>query len=109
MGKIIGKLIKKLDVETGESKAGKAWTKRTFVIDTGAKFNPEVALSLFGIDKCELIDDIKDGEEIVVSYNLSSREFNEKYYHNIDAWKIEKVTATAVDESDVEEFNEPPF
>ena len=38
---ITGKLVKALDVESGTSKAGKEWKKQSFVIDTGAQYNPE--------------------------------------------------------------------
>ena len=84
-----GKLVKVLDIETGTSKAGKDWQKSGFVIDTGAQYNPEVCFSLFGNDKIDMINAYNIGQEIAVSFNVSSREFNGKYYHNIDAWKIQ--------------------
>ncbi len=34
--------------ETGTSKAGKEWTKQIIVIDTGAEYNPEIAVQTFG-------------------------------------------------------------
>ena len=34
------------------------------------------------------------GQELEVSFNVSSREFNGKYYHNIDAWKITAASVT---------------
>ena len=92
---ITGKLVKVLDIENGTSKAGKEWKKQSFVIDTGAQFNPEVCFSLFGEDKIAMLQGINPGEEIEVSFNLSSREYNGRYYHNIDAWRISKP-ATAV-------------
>ena len=93
---ITGKLVKALDEESGTSKAGKEWKKQSFVIDTGAQFNPEVCFSLFGEDKIAMLQGINPGEEIEVSFNLSSREYNGRYYHNIDAWRINKVAATVV-------------
>jgi hypothetical protein len=85
---IEGKLKTILDVESGTSKAGKEWKKQSFVIDTGDEYNPDVCFSLFGDDKIALIADLKIGQDINVSFNLSSREFNGKFYHNIDAWSI---------------------
>ena len=93
---ITGKLVKALDVESGTSKAGKEWKKQSFVIDTGAQFNPEVCFSLFGEDKIAMLQGINPGEEIEVSFNLSSREYNGRYYHNIDAWRINKAATTIV-------------
>ena len=36
-----------------------------------------------------------EGQEVEVAFNISSREFNGKYYHNIDAWKINPVGQAA--------------
>jgi hypothetical protein len=92
-----GKLVKLLDVESGTSKAGKEWKKQSFVIDTGAQYNPEVCFQLFGEDKIAMLDGLQPGTEIEVSFNLSSREYNGKYYHNIDAWRINRSAADVVD------------
>ena len=96
---ITGKLVKALDVESGTSKAGKEWKKQSFVIDTGSQYNPEVCFSLFGEDKIAMIDGIQPGTEIEVSFNLSSREYNGKYYHNIDAWRINRAAAAVVEDA----------
>ena len=89
---IKGRITKKLAVETGMSKAGKSWQKQSFVIDTGAQYNPEVCFQTFG-DKCEMLNRFEEGQEVSVAFNVSSREYNGKYYHNIDAWKIEPLIA----------------
>ena len=85
---IKGKLVRKLSVESGTSKAGKEWKKQGFLVDTGDQYNPEVCFSLFGADKIAALENFSEGQEVEVSFNISSREFNGKYYHNIDAWKI---------------------
>lgn len=83
-----GRITNVLEVESGTSKAGKEWRKQSFVIDTGAQFNPSVCFSLFGDDKINMLRDFGSGQEVEVAFNVSSREFNGKWYHNIDAWKI---------------------
>ena len=45
------------------------------------------------------------GDQVEVSFNLSSREWNGKYFHNIDAWKIEK---TGEEETENNNLEEPP-
>ena len=82
---ITGKLIKKLDVESGISKAGKEWQKQSILVEQSGEYNKEVVISFFG-DKMKSIRDVEEGSDIAVSINLSSREFNGKYYHNIDGW-----------------------
>ena len=93
---IKGKITKILTVEKGTAKSGKDFVKQNFVIDTGEKFNPEVCFQMFGEEKCNNLTKFnKEGDEVVVSFNVSSREFNNKYYHNLDAWLIKKAEATA--------------
>ena len=85
---IKGKITKVLEVESGTSKAGKEWRKQDFVVDTGDQYNPEVCFNLFGDEKIEMLFKFSEGQEVEISFNVSSREFNGKYYHNLDAWKI---------------------
>lgn len=93
--KIKGTITNVLEVEKGTSKAGKEWQKQTFVIDTGAQYNPLIAFSLFGSEKIENFAKYnKIGDSVEVSFNVSSREFNGKFYHNLDAWKVFKASAT---------------
>lgn len=88
---IIGKLVKKLDRETGTSKSGKSWEKMSILIEqSGTEYNKEVVVSFFG-DKVKSLRDIQEGSDVSVSINLSSREFKGKYYHNIDGWFIAKM------------------
>ena len=47
-----------------------------------------VCFSLFGDDKIAMMSNFSVGQDVEVSFNLSSREYNGKWYHNIDAWKI---------------------
>jgi len=83
-----GRISKVLEMETVTSKAGKEWKKQSFVIDTGDQYNPEVCFSLFGEDKINMLRNFGEGQEVEVAFNVSSREYNGKYYHNLDCWKI---------------------
>ena len=95
---VIGNLIKKLDRETGVSKSGKTWEKQSIMVEqAGTDYNKEVVISFFG-DKIKSIRDIEVGSDVNVSINLSSREFNGKYYHNIDGWFIAKLGQETVGE-----------
>ena len=87
-----GVITKILEVEKGTSKAGKEWQKINFVVDTGNEFNPDVCFQIFGEEKVENFTKYnKVGSVVDVSFNVSSREFNGKYYHNLDAWKVFKA------------------
>ena len=88
---IKGRIKTILPPESGTSRAGKAWRKQSFVLDTGAQYNPDVCFGVFGDDKMDMLAKYQPGAEVEVSFNISSREYNGKYYHNIDAWKIEPI------------------
>ena len=103
-----GKLSRKLSVESGTSKAGKEWKKQSFVVDTGAQYNPEICFQLFGDDKIEMLNHHNEGDQVDISFNLSSREYNGRYFHNIDAWRIENIgTGGASEMEEAPELNAP--
>ena len=89
-----GKLVKKLEVESGISKSEKVWKKQTVVIDTGAEYNPEIAVTAFGDEKLKQLDKIEVGDSVVILCNVSSREYNGRYFHNIDGYHFTKNTKT---------------
>lgn len=89
-----GVVIHILKEETGVSKAGKEWRKRGFVIETADQYPKTICFDTFG-EKTSLIDPLSEGQEVDVHFNLESREYNGKYFHNINAWKIEAGASTA--------------
>ena len=82
---VIGKVKMKLDLETGTSKVGKEWQKQSIVIDTGGEFNNLIAVSAFG-DKVQKMNMLEEGMTVSILCNVYSREYNGKYYHNIDGY-----------------------
>ena len=90
-----GKIDKILKPESGVSRVGNQWNKQEFVIETVEQFPRKVCFTLFG-DKTSLIEGLSAGEEVEVSFNIESREFNGKWFHNINAWKIDKATEASM-------------
>ena len=90
--KIEGQLTKILPIEKGTSKAGKEWQKQVFVIDTGDEYNPEVCFQLFGDEKVKLIEGKQLNSKVSVLFNVSSREYNGRYFHNLDAWAVNDLS-----------------
>jgi hypothetical protein len=84
-----GNIQQILKPESGVSRAGKEWKKQEFVIETREQFPRKVCFTLFN-DKASLIDGLSTGEEVEVSFNVESREYNGKWFHNLNAWKIDK-------------------
>ena len=98
-----GKVVKKLPIESGISKSEKEWKKQVIVVNTGADYNPEIAIQAFGDDKIKDLNTLDVGDQVVIKCNVSSREYNGTYFHNIDGYWFTKNTreeATVVPESD---------
>jgi len=98
-----GKVVKKLPIESGISKSEKEWKKQVIVIDTGAEYNPEIAIQAFGDDKIKDLNKLSVGDSVLIKCNVSSREYNGRYFHNIDGYWFTKNTkeeSPVVPESD---------
>jgi hypothetical protein len=104
-----GKLVKKLDVESGISKSEKQWKKQTVVVDTGAEYNPEIAVTAFGDDKLNDLDKLSVGDEVMIKCNVSSREYNGRYFHNIDGYWFAKTTPETAMPAATVESDDLPF
>jgi len=86
---IKGKITQILPVASGVSKAGKEWKKREFVIEIiDGAYSKQICFTLFN-DKISLIDSFQTGADVNVSFSLESREYNGRWYHNVNAWRVE--------------------
>ena len=86
---ITGKIILKLPLAEGTSKAGNAWRKQEYVLETNDTYPKKVHFVFFGdrVDQYPL----EVGDMITLSYDIESREFNGRWYTDIRGWKAEKV------------------
>lgn len=85
---IQGKIITKMPSTSGTSKTGSTWLKQDFVIETFDKFPRKVMMSVMG-DKVQELAKCGIGTPITAHLNIESREYNERWYTDIRAWKIE--------------------
>lgn len=81
-----GKIIKELPLVEGQGKKG-SWAKQDYVLQTEGQYPKSICFSVWGdnIDKLN----ISLGDEVTVSIELESREYNSKYYTEVRAWKAE--------------------
>ena len=93
-----GKVKSKLQLESGVSKAGKTWKKQTVVIDTGGEFNNEIAVNAFG-EKLDSLNKLEVGMEVKILCNVYSREYNGRYFHNIDGYHFAIMGSEVVADS----------
>ncbi len=86
-----GKVEQILKTESGVSRAGKEWKKQDFVIETEEQYPKKVCFTLFG-EKVDLLNGVSAGQDIEVSFNIESREYNGRWFTNVIAWKIDQVS-----------------
>jgi hypothetical protein len=96
-----GKIEQLLQLQTGTSTRGE-WKKQEFIIETDEQYPKKICFTLFN-DKIGLIEGFNAGMEVEVSFNVESREYNGRWFHNINAWKIDRASEEPVG------FNPPPF
>lgn len=88
---IVGKLHKKFDTESKTA----TFQARDFVIEADDGRYPQMVKFQLVQDKCDEIDKYNEGDMIRVHFNLRGREWQGKYFTNLNAWRIESGAATA--------------
>ncbi len=82
-----GKMIKKYETESKSEK----FQAREFVIEIASGNYPEFVKFQLTQDRCALIDNFSEGEQMKVHFDLRGREWQGKYFTNLNAWRVEKV------------------
>lgn len=88
---ISGKLIKLLPKQTGEGKNG-PWSKQDFVLETSEQFPKKICFSAWG-ERATQIETMTEGTDLKVSFDVQSREYNDRWYTDLRPWKIDVLSA----------------
>lgn len=87
-----GKIVRKLNVQSGVSQRGN-WSKQEFILEyQEGSYPSQACFSVWGEDKVKDLDRFKIGDTAKVSFNISSREYNGRWYTDLRAWRIEAVS-----------------
>lgn len=89
---ITGILKVKMDTQVVSDR----FKKREFILTTEPTSSyPQHILLQVTQDKCDSINQFKEGDELKVQVNLRGREYNGangvKYFNTIEAWSVKKV------------------
>jgi hypothetical protein len=99
-----GKIINVFAEERGQSVKGE-WVKRSFLIETDEQYPKQIKIDAFG-DKLN-VEFIKKNNIVTVFVNIESKEYNGRYFTNINAYKIELMGKEKQEEKKQEEkYNE---
>ena len=85
------KLIQTLPIQTGSGKNGK-WKKQDIIVETDGQYPKKVCITVWGDNIVESL--LKIGNLLKIDINIESREYNNKWYTSITAWRIELANMT---------------
>lgn len=85
-----GTLVKKYDVESKSA----TFQTREFVVTTEETYPQYVKFQLTQ-DKCGILDGFAEGQKVKVHFDLRGREWQGKYFTNLNAWRMEAMEAQA--------------
>jgi len=104
---IKGKIILALPEVTGTSKTGNPWKKREYVLETQETYPKKVHFDFFG----ERADQypLSVGDDVNLSFDIESREYNGRWYTSIRGWKVEKTAAGATAAAPAPADDYPPI
>ncbi|MBP7821912.1 MAG: DUF3127 domain-containing protein [Saprospiraceae bacterium] len=84
---VVGALHKVFDSENKTS----TFQTREFVLSVMDGNYPQYVKFQLVQDRCAVIDNFKEGEQIKVFFDLRGREWQGKYFTNLQAWKVDPV------------------
>ena len=85
---IEGTLAQKLPVQSGNSARG-PWAKQEFILEyPDGNFTAKACFTAWGQDKVHDLGKYQVGDKVKVSFNLKSREYNGRWYNDLQIWKI---------------------
>ena len=85
---IEGTLSQKLPVQSGNSARG-PWAKQEFILEyPDGNFTAKACFTAWGQEKVQDLGKYQVGDKVKVSFNLKSREYNGRWYNDLQIWKI---------------------
>ena len=85
---IEGTLAQKLPVQSGSSARG-PWAKQEFILEyPDGNFTAKACFTAWGQEKVQDLGKYQVGDKVKVSFNLKSREYNGRWYNDLQIWKI---------------------
>jgi len=104
---VTGKIILALPEMSGTSRAGNAWKKREYVLETQETYPRKIHFDFFG-ERADQFP-LNVGDVIKLSFDIESREYNGRWFTSIRGWKSEPATGAPAAAPVVNQaFPEPP-
>lgn len=98
-----GKVLEILPAVSGQSARG-TWERQTVIFEQPQKqYGKEIAVTF--MNKAQEVASLRVGETYTVSFDMESRKFNDRWYTDIRAWRVQPLQPAAQPPVD----NMPPF
>jgi len=98
-------LTGKLKLIRDEQTFASGFKKREFVITTEEQYPNDILFELQK-DKTGLVMSYQPGERIKISFDIRGREWQDKYFNNLVAWRVERADQGSTGSERVETFNQ---
>lgn len=86
-----GRIIAILPPRGGVSKTtGNEWKVQEYVIEDHGQYPRKMCFEVFGADKIQQFN-IQMGEELTVSFDIDARQWQDRWFNSIRAWKVERT------------------
>lgn len=90
---IEGTLFQKLPVQSGNSARG-PWSKQEFVLEyPDGNYTAKACFMAWGVEKVQDLAKYQVGDKVKVSFNLKSREYNGRWYNDLQIWRLSPAGA----------------
>lgn len=92
--KVEGRYERKLEPQSGMTKAGKAWSKETIIVRTNEEYDNIYPIEFFGDKAIGNLNQVSVGDSVDVEFNIKANEYNGRHYVSLGGWKIAKVASS---------------
>jgi len=101
---IKGTIVQILEPLTGQGANGE-WKKQSYIVEIPGVYPKKICVDVWGnnIDAFQ----IKEQEELTISIDIESREYNEKWYTNVKAWRVQRGESGGAPPAPVAQENVP--
>lgn len=110
MLELTGKITQVLPEKRGTSARGE-WRKQEYILEIPGDYPKQVCFMVWG-DRIDQFG-IREGQDLRVSVDLESREYNGRWYTDVKAWRVDPAESGGMPgpgaDSEPPAFDEPPF
>jgi hypothetical protein len=87
-------------IGAAQTLGAKGFTKREFVVTVeDGKYPQDIALECVQ-NNVKLLDGLKPGQAVTVTFDIRGREYNGRYFNNLQAWRIKAADEVPIDSAE---------